>query len=75
MLSSLLNIAYLMPIPIRGFLKSAAERGAEPETVQEAPWACVIPLCFTAVASVILFFFADSIYQVLQPVVESSVPS
>lgn len=35
---------------------------------KEAPLFCVVPLCITAVGSVLLFFFADSIYEVLLPI-------
>ena len=65
MISSLLNIAYLVPIPIRAFMTPA---GQEPIKFKEAPLFCVVPLCITAVGSVLLFFFADSIYEVLLPI-------
>lgn len=49
--STLLNIAYLLPIPARAFLAGDTRwRWAE------APWACVLPLCLTALACVWLFF-------------------
>ena len=65
MISSLLNIAYLIPIPIRAFM---TPKGEEPLKFKEAPMMCVVPLCITAVGSVALFFFADQIYQVLLPI-------
>ena len=66
MISSLLNIAYLIPIPIRAFM---TPKGQEPMKFKEAPMMCVVPLCITAVGSVALFFVADSIWQVLLPIV------
>lgn len=66
MISSLLNIAYLVPIPIRAFM---TPKGEEPLKFKEAPMMCVIPLCITAVGSVALLFAADSIYRVLLPIV------
>ena len=66
MISSLLNIAYLVPIPLRAFLTPA---GQEPMAFKEAPMMCVVPLCLTAIGSVGLFFFADEIYSVLLPIV------
>lgn len=66
MISSLLNIAYLIPISIQGFL---TPEGQEPMKFKEAPMMCVVPLCITAVGSVALFFFADQIYEVLLPIV------
>lgn len=65
MISSLLNIAYLVPIPIQAFL---TPKGETPQKFHEAPMMCVVPLCITAVGSVLLFFFADPIYQVLLPI-------
>ena len=29
---------------------------------------CVVPLCFTALACVVLFFYADDVYAFLQPI-------
>ena len=65
MISSLLNIAYLIPIPIRSFM---TPKGEEPMKFKEAPMMCVVPLCITAVGSVGLFFFANEIYEVLLPI-------
>jgi len=69
MISSLLNIAYLVPIPIQAFL---TPKGQEPQKYNEAPLMCVVPLCITAVGSVLLFFFAQSIYDVLLPITEAA---
>jgi multicomponent Na+:H+ antiporter subunit D len=70
MISSLLNIAYLMPIPIRGFFSPAADGGSGRNGIREAPLFCLVPLCFTALGTVVLFFFADEIYRLLMPLVE-----
>ncbi len=51
-LSTLLNIAYLLPIPIRAFFA-----GSPNWQWHEAPWACVLPLCLTALVSLVLFFW------------------
>jgi len=67
MISSLLNIAYLMPIVVRGFFFAPVD-GPERPRIQEAPMFCVIPLCVTATAGLALFFFADRIYQLLTPI-------
>ncbi|WP_417747142.1 proton-conducting transporter membrane subunit [Rosistilla oblonga] len=74
MVSSLLNIAYLIPIPIRAFMapqETTADPHAAPAGIQEAPWMCVVPLCLTAALSIVLFFTAGSIYEVLLPLVSS----
>jgi len=65
MVSSLLNIAYLLPIPIRGFL---TPQGEQPLSYKEAPLMCVVPLCITAAGSVALFFAAEQIYEWLLPI-------
>ena len=67
MISSLLNIAYLVPIPILAFMTPKDE---QPQAFKEGPMMCVVPLCITAVGSVLLFFFADAIYDVLLPITE-----
>jgi multicomponent Na+:H+ antiporter subunit D len=68
MVSSLLNVAYLLPVVVRGFFPGRATEfdGG----VKEAPLACLIPLSFTAVMCVILFFFPDPAYDLLSQLVE-----
>jgi len=68
MISSLLTIAYLMPVPMRGFLAGSNGSGFRWSAVQEAPWTCVAALCFTALASVALFFFGDGVYRLILPI-------
>ena len=69
MISFLLNVAYLMPVVVRGFFTPP---GTAPTKVaiKEAPMLCVIPLCITAAGCLALFFFADEIYRLLMPIVE-----
>ncbi len=78
--SSLLNIAYLMPIVIRGFFFSPLGQDHPPTAVgqeksfinfaalKEAPLLAVAPPVFTALACIALFFAVDPIYQLLLPV-------
>ena len=68
MVSSLLNIAYLIPMPIRGFF-SAPPGNAPSSGIKEAPLFCLIPLCLTALGGIVLFFFAGEIVQLLGPLV------
>jgi multicomponent Na+:H+ antiporter subunit D len=72
MVSSLLNVAYLIPVAARAFLPAGgAQNGADATgggwRIQEAPLFCVVPLCFTALGCVVLFFYADRLYAFLQP--------
>lgn len=67
LISSLLNIAYLIPIVIRGFLMPNPDGDNQPK---EAPLNMVMPLSITALTSVLLFFFADSIEQLIAPIVK-----
>ncbi len=65
--SSLLNVAYLLPVVVRGFL--FAPEGDAPTGVREAPLFCLIPLCFTALGCVVLFFFAEPVHDLLRRLV------
>ena len=66
MVSSLLNIGYLIPIPIRAFFSPPAD-GSDPPAFKEAPVFCVAALSFTALGCIALFFYADEIYRLLLP--------
>ena len=81
MLSSLLNVAYLVPIAVRGFMPAPArsdrDATSESETgwrLDEAPMLCVVPLCITAVGCFVLFLFADSLFAFLQPIASRGQP-
>ena len=67
-LSSLLNVAYLMPIPLRGFLFRPPGAGEGAVKMQEAPVACLIAMVTTSILCVVLFFGADAIYEMLLPI-------
>jgi multicomponent Na+:H+ antiporter subunit D len=69
MISSLLNVAYLLPVVARGFFAGAPGSG-----IKEAPVFCVVPLCVTAFGCLLLFFFADELFQLLQPIGGASAP-
>jgi multicomponent Na+:H+ antiporter subunit D len=65
MLSSLLSLAYLMPIVARAFFSDDPENA--PAGVREAPLLCVVPLCLTALAGPVLFFLAPALERLLAP--------
>ena len=76
MVSSLLNVAYLIPVAVRGFMPAPGESTAiagndvgDAWQIKEAPLLCVVPLCITTLGCFSLFFFADSLFSFLQPIV------
>lgn len=66
LLSTLLNMAYLLPPVIRAFLLPP-QKGTTPG-IEEAPLMCLIPLSLTAAGAVALFFFADPVRQLMMRV-------
>jgi len=69
MISSLLNVAYLLPVPVLAFLGKPAADEAPGRRVREAPWPCVAALTLTAAGCVLLFFFADPLYRLASMIV------
>nr|UOZ96790.1 Na(+)/H(+) antiporter subunit A [Cupriavidus sp.] len=59
LLSTLLNIAYLLPPVVRAFLLPPP--AGTPKGIEEAPLFCLIPLCLTALGAFSLFFLADPV--------------
>ena len=62
MISSLLNIIYLLPIPIRAFF-SKPESGEHYTEIAEAPKPILLAMIITSTACVVLFFYPDPFYQ------------
>ena len=66
MLSSLLSVGYLLPIVARGFFSPPPGQVVGGRiAIEEAPTACLIALCCTALLSIILFFFPGQIAAML----------
>ena len=68
MLSSLLNVAYLLPIVGRAFFargNADGEGASQPPEIAEAPRFCVVPLCITASLCFVLFLIASDIAAAL----------
>ena len=62
LISSLLNVFYLLPVAVTAFFRSEdSEEGDEP--IKEAPWPCVVPLAFTALGCFVLFFWSDALLK------------
>ena len=62
LISTVLNIIYLMPIAINGFLLKPAGGN---HGIKEAPFAVVMPLCVTAALCFVLFFLLPYVYDFL----------
>ena len=62
--SSLLNAAYFLPIVYRAFMVPLP--AGEVDGIKEAPLFCLVPICFTAIASLALFFFHGIFLQLAQ---------
>ncbi|MCB9945014.1 MAG: monovalent cation/H+ antiporter subunit D family protein [Geminicoccaceae bacterium] len=71
MISSILNIAYLLPVAVRGFMPARGSDAPQGWKIEEAPMFCVIPLCLTAIGSVALFFLAEPLYEFVLPIAHS----
>ena len=71
MISSLLNVGYLLPIVARAFFKPLPQQSpaSQSKDLSEAPLLCVIPLCITALGCFVLFFFAGEVIDLLRPIV------
>ncbi len=68
MLSALLNIAYLLPIPVRAFFYKPKE--VQPHhQLQEAPIPCLIALVITSIGCLVLFFGSDGLYDLLRTII------
>jgi len=82
MVSSLLNVAYLLSIVGRAFFRpplahdhahahsvgAAHIPGATADSIEEAPFPCVLALCITAALCVVLFFAAGPITELLSTI-------
>ena len=65
MFSSVLSIAYLLPIPFKAFFGKPPD-DQTPRRIKEAPLPCLIAIAFTAAACVALFFFATPVLELLE---------
>ncbi len=64
LMSSLLNVLYLLPIPIYAFFASATN-DHHAEGLHEAPLACVLPLSFTAIGCLVLYIYPEPVLNLL----------
>jgi multicomponent Na+:H+ antiporter subunit D len=69
MLSSLLNIAYLLPVVARGFFLPSKDDDPAPGKITEAPLLVWAPPMLTALGCIWLFFYAGQVVDFLLPIV------
>ncbi len=70
LLSSLLNIAYLLPIPLRAFFP--ADGSEESWQIKEAPLPSLIAIGITSTACVALFICPDALYTLAGSIFQGS---
>jgi multicomponent Na+:H+ antiporter subunit D len=63
MASSLLNIAYLLPIPIKGFLYPDPDDKEGLGQLKEAPLPSLAALSLTAAGCIVLFIYPQPLYE------------
>jgi len=65
LVSSLLNAAYFLPIVYNAFFSPLKET-RDISSMDEAPTWCLIPICITAIGSIVLFFFPEPFLSLAQ---------
>lgn len=66
LISSLLNIAYLLPIPIRAFYSTDPDRiKGEAVAIKEAPLFCLIAMMISASGCLLLFIYPQPLYELV----------
>ena len=71
-ISSILNVIYLVPVAARAFLfpPADAEADAKIRASRKQHWAVIVPPVLTAFGALVLFFFAGDIADFLSPLAE-----
>ncbi|WP_461481826.1 proton-conducting transporter transmembrane domain-containing protein [Porticoccus sp.] len=71
MVSSLLNIAYLLPIPLKAFFPANVTAGCgsgEATGIHEAPLASLLAIMITTLMCLLLFFFPQPLYDLARSI-------
>lgn len=68
MISSLLNIAYLLPIPFHAFFSGDKTLSSGAAKIKEAPLPSLIALCITTVGCVILFVYPQPLHELAKAI-------
>ena len=73
-ISSVLNVAYLVTIPIRGFFYKKDDQvsryhGHDDSEIHEAPIACLIAMVISSLGFILLFFYPNVAYQLMRQII------
>lgn len=69
MVSSLLSLVYLLEIPVRAFFSKPPDDAHHHDGIHEAPWPSVVAMVVTALATLALFVWPDTFYDLMTLVV------
>jgi len=72
MVSSLLNIAYLLPIPIRAFLVDNEDGQKSEVKIKEAPLLSLLAISVTALGCIVLFFYTQPLFELALSFLEAA---
>lgn len=72
MASSLLNIAYLLPIPIKAFVYESPDGNDKDGGIQEAPIPILIALGVSSIGCLVLFFYPQPLFELATSFVEAT---
>lgn len=72
MISSLLNIVYVLPVALKGFYGKPPEGEEAPAKMSEAPFFCLLPITLTALGCIVLFFMFADLAAFLEPITETA---
>lgn len=72
MLSSLLNIAYLLPIPVRAFFPGGDNATASSSGIKEAPLPSLIALSITTLCCMALFVYPQPLFELATAILETN---
>jgi len=70
MISSLMNIAYLLPIPFHAFFSSDKQSQSE-VGIKEAPLPSLIAICVTTAGCIVLFVYPQPLYELSKAILET----
>lgn len=74
LISSLLNVVYLLAVPFRAFVLPESPRTGSYADHGMAPFPCRVAMVTTASLTVLLFFFPDLVHGLVRQAAESATP-